>query len=134
MDLKIKYFDATEETINMGDVSIDNLDIDKFKIYKSRNRKDEDVEKNIRMVELLNKLYNENEITIQDDKNNSMFSAGFYNSDFTEEKKDGKYYRIIKQATLYEVSLASFPATLKGTFFGIKSKLENFVLKLINKF
>lgn len=60
-------------------------------------------------------------------------SVGFYNSDFTEEKKDGKYYRHIKQATLYEVSLASFPATLKGTFFGIKSKLENFVLKLINK-
>jgi hypothetical protein len=106
----IKYFDGTEETINMGDVSIENSDIDKFKIYKFRNRKDEDVE-----------------------KNNSMFSVGFYNSDFTEEKKDGKYYRIIKQATLYEVSLASFPATLKGTFFGIKSKLENFVLKLINK-
>ena len=49
----IKYFDGTKETINIGDVSIDNLDIDKFKIYKSRNRKDEDVEKNIRMVELL---------------------------------------------------------------------------------
>ena len=60
MDLKIKYFDATEETINMGDVSIENSDIDKFKIYKSRNRKDEDVEKNIRMLELLYKLDNEN--------------------------------------------------------------------------
>ena len=45
MDLKIKYFDGTEQTINMGDVSIENLDIDKFKIYKSRNRKNEDVEK-----------------------------------------------------------------------------------------
>ena len=56
----IKYFDGTEETINMGDVSIENSDIDKFKIYKSRNRKDEDVEKNIRMLELLYKLYNEN--------------------------------------------------------------------------
>ena len=60
MDLKIKYFDATEETINMGDVSIDNLDIDKFKIYQSRNRENVDVEKNKKMVELLHKLYNEN--------------------------------------------------------------------------
>ena len=60
MDLKIKYFDGTEKTINMGDVSIDNLDIDKFKIYQSRNRENVDVEKNKKMVELLHKLYNEN--------------------------------------------------------------------------
>lgn len=60
MDLKIKYFDGTEKTINMEDVSIKNSDIDKFKIYKSKNRKDEDVEKNIKMLELLYKLDNEN--------------------------------------------------------------------------
>ena len=56
----IKYFDGTEETINMEDVSIDNSDIDKIKIYQSRNRENEDVEKNKKMVELLHKLYNEN--------------------------------------------------------------------------
>ena len=61
MEVKtIKYFDGTEETINMEDVSIDNLDIDKIKIYQSRNRENEDVEKNKKMVELLHKLYNEN--------------------------------------------------------------------------
>ena len=58
------------------------------------------------------------------------FSVGFYNSDFTEEKKDGKYYRIIKQATLYEVSLVSFPANQNAIVVGTKSKLEKFVLKL----
>ena len=56
----IKYFDDTEETINMEDVNIQNSDIDKFKIYKSRNRENKDVEKNIRMLELLYKLDNEN--------------------------------------------------------------------------
>ena len=58
------------------------------------------------------------------------FSVGFYNSDFTEEKKDGKYYRIIKQATLYEVSLVSFPSNQNAVVVGTKSKLEKFVLKL----
>ena len=58
MDLKIKYFDGTEQTINMEDVSIENLDIDKIKIYQSRNRENVDVEKNIRMLELLYKLEN----------------------------------------------------------------------------
>jgi len=50
------------------------------------------------------------------------FSVGFYNSDFTEEKKDGKYYRKIKEATLYEVSLVSFPANEKAVVLGTKSK------------
>ena len=47
MEVKtIKYFDGTEETINMEDVSIENLDIDKIKIYQSKNRENVDVEKN----------------------------------------------------------------------------------------
>lgn len=61
MEVKtIKYFDGTEETINMEDVSIDNLYIDKFKQSKNRENIYVDVEKNIRMLELLYKLDNEN--------------------------------------------------------------------------
>lgn len=54
MEVKIKYFDGTEQTINMGDVSIENC-----KIYQSRNRENVDFEKNKKMAELMVELYNE---------------------------------------------------------------------------
>ncbi len=58
------------------------------------------------------------------------FSVGFYNAKCRKETKNNKDYRIIEDATLYEVSLVSFPANQNAVVVGTKSKLEKFVLKL----
>jgi hypothetical protein len=60
--IKIKYFDGTEETIDMPNVNDfninnNNLDNNKVKFYRSKNRENVDDEKNIKLLEL---LYNEN--------------------------------------------------------------------------
>jgi HK97 family phage prohead protease len=58
------------------------------------------------------------------------FSVGFYNAKFRKETKENKDYRVIEEATLYEVSLVRFPANQNAVVVGtkstnIKSLIEN---------
>lgn len=50
------------------------------------------------------------------------FSVGFYNAKCRKETKNNKDYRIIEDATLYEVSLVSLPANQNAVVIGVKSK------------